>query len=339
VGGRVIRNFLITLLRLLVTAGLLWALATRLDLARAEAIIRHASLPLLAAALLALAATAPANAARWRVILAAVGPAPQTRNLLKLVFIGLFFNQVLPTGVGGDAVRAWRCRRLGVGLGAAVRSVLIDRASGYLVMLAVYAAGLPILVRALPSAQERAGFVIVFGVGLCGFLVLAAADFLPAKILRWPILAALAELSREGRRLFADPARCAVVLGLSVLTVGFPALAFMLIGRSLGITLSFGTWLVVLPPVTLIQLLPVSLAGWGIREVGLVVVLAGFGVPAEGALAVSVLMGLSLVVLGLPGSLVWLADWDLVKFGGFSESEIVAGTALASLEDSNRPAA
>ena len=43
----------------------------------------------------------------------------------------------------------------------------------------------------------------------------------------------------------------------------------------------------------------------------MVVVLAGFGVPAAAALAVSVLMGLALIVLGLPGGLIWLADWDI----------------------------
>jgi glycosyltransferase 2 family protein len=300
-----------TILRLLVTAGLLWIVAARLDLARAEEIIRHASLPLLGAALVALAATAPANALRWRIIIEAAGPAPRTSSLLKLVLVGLFFNQVLPTGVGGDAVRAWRCRRLGVGLGAAVRSVLLDRASGYLVTLTVYAVSLPILLRALPSSEERATLVAVFGVGLFCLVGFAAADFLPARILRWPMLAALAELSREGRRLLAHPRRCAGVLGLSALTVGPLVLAYMLIGRSLGVALSFGTWLVVVPPVTMLQLLPVSLAGWGIREVGLIVVLAGFGASAEAALAVSVLMGLGLIILGLPGGLVWLADWDV----------------------------
>jgi len=70
-----------------------------------------------------------------------------------------------------------------------------------------------------------------------------------------------------------------------------------------------GTWLIIVPPVSLIQLAPVSLAGWGLREAAMVVVLAGFGVSAAAALAISVLMGLALIVLGLPGGLIWLVDW------------------------------
>src|SRR6516225_3540218 len=53
------------------------------------------------------------------------------------------------------------------------------------------------------------------------------------------------------------------------------------------VDLPFISWIVIVPPVSLIQLVPVSLAGWGVRELGFVVVLAGFGIPAETALAAS----------------------------------------------------
>lgn len=325
-----------TLLRLLVTAGLLWALVTKFDLARVEEIVGHASLPLLAAALLALLAVAPATAARWRIILAAGAPPPEIGCLFKLTLVGWFFNQVLPTGVGGDAVRAWRCHKLGVALGPAIRSVLLDRASGYVVTLLIYAASLPVLIRVLPDAAERIGIVIVFAAGVSGLFALALADFLPAGILRLPFLSALAGLSREGRRLFADSRRCTGVFGLSVLTVGFPVLTYTLLGKSLDTDLSFGTWLLVVPPVTFIQLLPVSFAGWGIRELGMVAILAGFGVQAETALAVSVLFGLSLILVGLPGGLIWLTDWDLRSR---TETAYVATTAPARFQDRDGPAA
>jgi hypothetical protein len=82
-------------------------------------------------------------ALRWHLVLSAATPSPGPAALLKIVFVGLFFNQMLPTGVGGDAVRAWRCSRIGIGLGAAIRSIL-DRACGYLVLVVLYALGLPI---------------------------------------------------------------------------------------------------------------------------------------------------------------------------------------------------
>jgi uncharacterized membrane protein YbhN (UPF0104 family) len=69
----------------------------------------------------------------------------------------------------------------------------------------------------------------------------------------------------------------------------------------------------VVPPVTFIQLLPVSLAGWGVREAALVVALGSFGIPAEAALATSILMGLCLILTSLPGGLIWISGWDIAR--------------------------
>src|SRR3954447_21567496 len=146
-----VRRLSLVVLRLLVTIGLLWFLASRFDFEHAIEIVSRVSLLLLAAALAALVASVLVNAVRWQVVLAAEGPSPKLGSLTKLMFIGLFFNQVLPTGLGGDAVRAWRCYRLGIPLGTAVRSILIDRVGGYIVMVAIYMVSLPTLLRVLPD--------------------------------------------------------------------------------------------------------------------------------------------------------------------------------------------
>ena len=87
----------------------------------------------------------------------------------------------------------------------------------------------------------------------------------------------------------------------------------------------------ILPPVTLIQLLPVSLAGWGVRELALVVVLSSFGVSAEIALTISLLFGLLLIVTGLPGGLIWLTGWYIAPSGrvvalSYPSGEIISGS-------------
>jgi uncharacterized membrane protein YbhN (UPF0104 family) len=306
-----IRKILMTTLRLLVTAGLLWALAARFDLGRAAELMGRASLPLIVATLGVLAVANLIVAVRWHLILSAEAPSPGPAILAKIVFVGLFFNQILPTGVGGDAVRAWRCRKLGIGLGAAVKSILLDRACGYLVLVVVYAAALPSLLHALPEAWEQAGVIAGLAGGLVGLLALVTLDCLPRAMLRLRVIAPLAELSRESRRLFTHLKRCGAVLGWSVLTIGLTIIAFKLVADAIGSRLSLGSWIMIVPPVTLLQLLPVSLAGWGVRELALVIALGSFGVPAEAALATSVLLGFCTILVGLPGGLIWLTDWDI----------------------------
>ena len=312
-GVGVIRSFLIGSMRLLVTAGLLWVLLSRIDLSHAKEFYDHFSLPLLAGGAAALLATSPFSAVRWHIVLAAGTTSPGPWTLLKIVLVGLFFNQVLPSGVGGDAVRAWRCHRLGIGAAAAIRSLVLDRVCGYFVMIVLFAAGLPILLDRLPDARQRFGVVLLLGAALCGLFVFFLMDYLPRRLLRFRLVSELAALSREGRRLCSRPGRLAALLGLAAITMGLTILAFMLVAGSLGVDLPFGNWVVIVPPVSLIQLAPVSLAGWGVRELGFVVVLAGFGIPAEAALATSLLVGLCFIAVGLPGGLLWLTGWDIAR--------------------------
>jgi glycosyltransferase 2 family protein len=320
-----IRKLLIGAVRLLVTAGLLYALLGRVDLSHAKELFDHLSLPLLAAGALALLATSPFSALRWHVVLAAETTSPGPWTLLKIVLVGLFFNQVLPSGVGGDAVRAWRCHRLGIGVAAAIRSLVLDRVSGYLVMVVLFAAGLPVLLRVLTEPGQGYGVVLLLGVALCGLFALFLMDYLPQRLLRFRLIAELAALSREGRQLFARPARSAAIVSLSAATVGLTIFGIMLVANSLGVDVPFLSWLAIVPPVTLIQLVPVSLAGWGVRELGFVVVLAGFGIPAEAALAASLLLGLCLIAVGLPGGLLWLTGWDIAPAIPAQRGRVAAG--------------
>jgi uncharacterized membrane protein YbhN (UPF0104 family) len=306
-----IRSLLIGSARLLVTAGLLWALLSRVDLSHARELVDHVSLPVLAAGATALLATSPFSALRWHIVLAAETRSPGPWILLKIVLVGLFFNQVLPSGVGGDAVRAWRCHRLGIGAASAIRSLVLDRVSGYFVMVVLFAVSLPVLLDILVDARQRYGLGLLLGAALCGLTALFVIDYLPRRLLRFRLIFELAALSREGRRLVTRPERLAAILCLAAVILGLTIVAFMLVAHSLGVDLSFGSWVVIVPPVSLIQLVPVSLAGWGVRELGFVVVLAGFGIPAEAALATSVLIGLCLIVVGLPGGLLWLTGRDI----------------------------
>jgi uncharacterized membrane protein YbhN (UPF0104 family) len=286
-------------------------LVARLDLGRATALMLGASLPAIAATLAALSAANLAVARRWHLILSAAEPSPGPGALLKLVFVGLFFNQVLPTGIGGDAVRAWRCTKLGIALGPAIRSILLDRATGYLVLVAVYGAALPSLLRVLPQASERISVVIVFGVALLALIALVSLDRMPRIMLQLRFVEPLIALARESRHLLTLPRRCAAVLSLSLLSIGCLIFAFKFAADRVHSHIPLVTWLMVVPPVTLIQLVPISLAGWGVREAALVVALGAFGVPAEAALATSVMMGLCSILSGLPGGLIWLCDWDI----------------------------
>ena len=303
------------------TAGLLWALLAQVDFSHVKEIVTHLSLPLLAAGAMALLATSPFGALRWHIVLAAETTSPGAWTLLKIVLVGFSLTKSwLPASAATPSGRG-----VASGAGAAIRSLLLDRISGYIVTVVLFAAGLPVLLHILPDARQRYGIVLLLGAALCGLLALFLMDYLPRRLLRFRLFAELAELSRQGRRLFARPARSGAVLSLGAATVGLTILAFMLVAGSLGVDLPFSSWVVIVPPVSLIQLVPVSLAGWGVRELGFVVVLAGFGIPAETALAASLLVGMCMIVVGLPGGLVWLTGRDITPAIAAKSGRVAAG--------------
>src|SRR5262244_1891176 len=155
----------------------------------------QAALPFLAGGLVVLLATSAVVAVRLHLILSTEAASPGPAVLLKIVLVGLFFNQVLPTGVGGDAVRVWRCSKVGIGLGVALRSILLDRACGYLVLIAAYAASLSTLLHTLADPRQKALVVVMLGAGLLGLVALFVVDRLPRPLLNLRVIAPLAELS------------------------------------------------------------------------------------------------------------------------------------------------
>jgi glycosyltransferase 2 family protein len=296
--------------RIVITIGLFVALLSRLDTGRIVDILWRGSPSLFVLAVAVLAATNPFIAFRWHLILGGhknVG----LSGLLRILLVGWFFNQMLPTGIGGDAVRAWRCKLSGMSLTTAINSILLDRASGYFVLVVIYAISLPALLAIIADPLQQHLLLLVLAATTFALAALFLIDWLPRPLLRLRLVVPLANLSIEARRVFLDVRRAVPIFGLAVVSIGLTILSAELAARCINLDLSFGRWLVVLPPVVLLQLLPVSLGGWGMREAALVVILGKLGIPGETALAASLCVGLSQILVGLPGGLIWLNNWDV----------------------------
>jgi uncharacterized protein (TIRG00374 family) len=98
-----------------------------------------------------------------------------------------------------------------------------------------------------------------------------------------------------------------IVFALAATTHLLNVLVFWMLGQSLGLTVAFDQWFIVVPTVLLISMLPISIGGWGVREGAMVVALRGFGIPTEEALLPSILFGLCAVTATLPGAIFWIS--------------------------------
>jgi ubiquinone/menaquinone biosynthesis C-methylase UbiE/uncharacterized membrane protein YbhN (UPF0104 family) len=235
---------------------------------------------------------------RWKRLVDYVSARPvRYCSLVRFLGMGNLYGQLLPSAIGGDFVRAAMLARR-VGAGPATQSVLIDRCTGLIVLLFMMLALLPLLAWRIERTSAVAGLAVV-GVAAIGSLVMVVLlhDRL-ARWLRWTGAQNL-ELSAKLRGALLSRALAPTVIGYGLLIhLASVALVFLL-GRTVDVPLGFVDCLLLVPPALLLAALPVSVAGWGVRESALVGGFALIGVPAAGVVTVSILYGLTAPAIGL----------------------------------------
>jgi hypothetical protein len=97
-----------------------------------------------------------------------------------------------------------------------------------------------------------------------------------------------------------------VVVGIACLIDAFTIVVVWSLGRAQGLALPLPDAMVLFVVMTGAVALPISIGGWGLRELAVVSLLGAHGVPAERALLFSVCFGLALAIGSLPGALAWL---------------------------------
>jgi len=300
------KTWLFLALKILVSGGLVWLLFSSVDTADTLARLKNATpgyLLLAAAVLLTQTAT---NALRWVSVLDAIGKPLPFWNAYRVTYIGLFFNQTLPSAVGGDAFRIYLAHKSGTGLGKAANSVLIERVMTVLALVILVALTQPLLLARIEDTQAKWIFPLlavaaIFGIGFLIFL-----ERLPENLRHWKIIRAIAALGADTKTVFFKPRQAALCFFWSL--YGHLSLSFMayLIGLSLGLNIGLIDCLVLIPPVILVMTIPISIAGWGIREGAMVVALGMIGIERADALSLSIIFGLLTIFVALPGGFVWL---------------------------------
>jgi len=238
--ARNVSRVLSTAAKVVVTLLLLALLFRKVDYA---ATLRHLRdiTPLTAVVSLAIlnAGIALANA-RWRLILQSIGRTYTDWNLFRLSLVGQFFNQALPSTVGGDGMRVWLLYRQGCSFAEAFNSVLIDRISGFVVLAIMSFYGLPTLLErmfAIPKGQTIAGIAAVIIILGAAFYVLARGH---TRLAKFRVGRFVAQIITDLLFLARRPGASVKIL---LLSIGAQISAFVvvwLILRDLGAEVSFG---------------------------------------------------------------------------------------------------
>jgi uncharacterized protein (TIRG00374 family) len=294
------------LLKAVVSLGLIAVTFWKLDLTSVWDKSRQLSLPLIVSVVSMFAIQTYVAAWRWWVILRHHQLGIRLSAAVRLCFIGAFFNQLLPSSIGGDVARAWYVYRSGCSRKISAITVLSDRIYGMVMLTGLAVISFPLLW--YDSVSGDALIVIGIAVMTASAALIAAfwLDRLPRWMQRWAVFRHLGSLSEATRAVSADRGAIGPLLGLSLLIHAITMLAIVVLLGAIAPHLNLLLCAALVPAIMLMAMVPVSIAGWGVREGIMIFGLGLAGVPPEAALVASIMVGLSLAAVGLLGGLIWL---------------------------------
>jgi len=298
-------------LKVVVSAALIWWLLSNIDVHTAMNHMRRADVSILLASLLVLVVQVILGGLRWGAVLTAMGAPLRFTTVTRLFYIGAFFNQTLPSSVGGDAVRMYMANREGLRTRHAVAGVVLERLVTVVALVVLVLAVQPWFMAKLDDAARMlvGSSITILAIGtMAGLVLLVMLDRLPRKIERWKIGKAVIGLGGDARRVFLHPRHAVICLAYGAATHINIGCFIYLLAMSMNIDVGLFDCLVLTPPVMLVTTLPVSIAGWGVRELAMVQAFGLVGVPPEAATAISIMLGFVTLAFALPGGLVWLAS-------------------------------
>jgi uncharacterized membrane protein YbhN (UPF0104 family) len=307
------RSLLLSGVKAAVSIGLLYLLISRVDVSRLWSVARTASPLLLAAALGLYFAGILVSAWRWRILLRAQHVELPFSFLTQSFLVATFFNNFLPSNIGGDVIRITDSARIIGSRTLATTVVLIDRGLGLLGLALMAASGASLMHRMVVGRVGPGVLWAGFGVSA---IVAAPALLFPETItgLLQPLRvfhqewvdARLAKLTFALTKFKETPTALAECFAGAVAVQGILVAFYLAIARSMHIPIGLAELAVIVPVSFIVQMIPLSVNGFGVREATFGFYFTRLGLPLESALLVS-FMGAALIMLfSLSGGVAYL---------------------------------
>src|SRR5688572_6462609 len=308
---RLVRALATLVVTALSTAYVVW----KIEVDRTLDVLGDADLLPLGGALAILLLAIPPLAWRWQVLLAARGIHDRLPWLTRAYFVSYAAGQVLPTSLGGDAMRIFEtARRHRAQAGTVAGSVLLERVLGGFATLVLGAAGFLLAVgRYDVGAYLWLELMLLVAALALGVLLFSRSARRPMRRVA-PLLARIG-LDRPVRAVYegvhayrAEPALLLRLFALTLAVQAFRILSIWLAARSAGVDLSPLPYYVMGPLFFVVMLVPFTINGLAVREAFFVSFLGQLGVAPEPAFATGFLYFLLSLALAVPGAAILLAE-------------------------------
>jgi glycosyltransferase 2 family protein len=233
---------------------------------------------------------------RWRYILRQLGLDLPLRTGIGLYIVGIFLGATTP-GQAGDLVKAWYLQERGQPLAPAMLSVVLDRLCDLLVMAAVATLGIFALGQLLPNPALR----MLLVVGMSSSILIATVMLVARGPRQWLLIRALPAVlparlcvaltrwNNQFTSLALHPRLLLTLAGTSLVSAFFTFFRLWLLFIALDVYVPLYLVVGSSALIAVLQVLPISIAGVGVRDAVLIATLTPLGYSQEQALGVSAL--------------------------------------------------
>jgi len=246
---------------------------------------------------------------RWQILLNVLGVHVPIAELVNIYFIGFLFNNLLPSGLGGDAIRMIELKKYSENISDVVTSVLVDRLIGLFGGLTLALIALAFRWDTVPYEIAVSSVIVFGGIMLVGFLLVNRSLYLALqkispikKIAGIPFINNLFEsFQTYNLKALWQSFLVSILFNISLIAMN------VTIGWSLGIDIALVHYLVFVPIAGMMLILPVSLGGLGVREGTYIMLFEQVGVPQEIGFGIGLLVfALGNLAPGLVGGVIYL---------------------------------
>lgn len=259
------------------------------------------------------------NTFRWRMLLMCHGYSIELWELFKARLVGILYSNVLPSGMGGELMRAYfLTKRDELVMANTVSTVVVEKVSGIIALIVYLSAAILINIKTVEDAGVASMIIILMvALGIVVVLLLNRqlyaefSEFVQKRNKRFSLAllryySAIHHFHQHRAQLVASIVFSLIVQFLTIVMTWFGVL-------SLGIDLSFLAMVLIVPLIGLSNIIPVSIGNWGFREGVYVIVLQLFGIGATPALALALLMRIVGFLLSLLGFLIVISKQGAMK--------------------------
>ncbi len=302
----------ITFIKITITIVLFYFIFKNIDFKIFGQTLQSARLGILAAAYLVFWLGHFVCVYRWRMLMLPLMPVRSFQNLLAIYCIGLFFNLTFPTVVGGDVVKIYYVGKHSNSYSQSFAATFLDRDAGMLAMMIIACAGLlfyPIHIPGVAVEIVVWGFSALFIFGnICLFTPRFRYEII--KFLRWCRLSRIADkMDRvsDALRIIGGKRRVLFAAFMVSFVNQFFAISVVWITAvGLHLDIPFSYFLIFVPVITLISMIPISLNGMGLREYAFMSLFSAIGIIAESCIALGLVSSILIILTSLPGGIIYI---------------------------------